>query len=27
VIQKQQTAYGYFRGINQCGYFSLAPGA
>jgi hypothetical protein len=27
VIQKQQTAFGYFRGINQCGYFSLAPGA
>jgi uncharacterized protein YkwD len=27
VIQKQQTAFGYFRGVNQCGYFSLAPGA
>jgi len=27
VIQKQQTAFGYFRGINQCGSFSLAPGA
>jgi hypothetical protein len=26
VIQKQQTAFGYFRGVNQCGYFSLAPG-
>jgi hypothetical protein len=27
VIQKQQTAFGYFRGVNQCGSFSLAPGA
>lgn len=23
VIQKQQSAFGYFRGLNQCGYFSL----
>jgi len=23
VFQKQQSAFGYFRGINQCGYFSL----
>jgi hypothetical protein len=26
VLQKQQTAFGYFRGINQCGYFAMAPG-
>ena len=24
VIQKQQSAYGYFRGVNQCGVFSVS---
>ena len=23
VLQKQNAAYGYFRGLDQCGYFSL----
>jgi len=27
VFQKQQSAYGYFRGVNQCGYFSLTQGS
>ena len=25
VLQKQKSAYGYFRGADQCGYFSLSP--
>ena len=25
VFQKQQSAYGYFRGVNQYGYFALVP--
>jgi len=25
VLQKQESAFGFFRGINQCGYFSLIP--
>jgi len=27
VIQKQQSAFGYFNAVSQVGYFSLAPGA
>ena len=27
VFQKQNSAYGYFRGINECGYFSLTQGS
>jgi len=27
VFQKQNSAYGYFRGIDQCGYFSLNQGS
>ena len=27
VLQKQQSAYGYFRGVNECGSFSLTPGS
>jgi hypothetical protein len=27
VFQKQQAAFGYFRGLDQCGYFSLSPGS
>jgi hypothetical protein len=27
VFQKQQSAFGYFRGLDQCGYFSLTPGS
>lgn len=27
VLQKQQAAFGYFRGIDQCGYFSLSGGS
>jgi hypothetical protein len=26
VLQKQNSAFGYFWGINQSGYFSLVPG-
>jgi uncharacterized protein YkwD len=26
IFQKQGSAFGYFRGLNQCGYFSLTPG-
>jgi hypothetical protein len=26
VFQKQKSAYGYFRGVDQCGYFSLTQG-
>jgi hypothetical protein len=27
ITQKQQSAFGYFRGVNQCGYFSLVQGS
>lgn len=27
ILQKQQAAFGYFRGTNQFGYFSLTPGS
>jgi uncharacterized protein YkwD len=27
IFQKQKSAFGYFRGLNQCGYFSLVQGS